>query len=112
MPLIFNFKEEQGKREYLTQLFTNVYYNDIKERYKIEYIEELDNIVKVLSSSVGSLSNAKKITDTLVSNKGKGINYRTVSNYMEYIIDAFLFERVERYDIKGRKYLAHNYKLF
>lgn len=112
MPLIFNFKEEQGKREYLTQLFNNVYYNDIKERYKIEYIEELDNIVKVLSSSVGSLSNAKKITDTLVSNKGKGINYRTVSNYMEYIIDAFLFERVERYDIKGRKYLAHNYKYY
>ncbi len=112
MPLIFNFKEEQGKREYLTQLFNNVYYNDIKERYKIEYIEELDNIVKVLSSSVGSLSNAKKITDTLVSNKGKGINYRTVSNYMEYIIDAFLFERVERYDVKGRKYLAHNYKYY
>lgn len=112
MPLIFNFKEEQGKREYLTQLFNNVYYNDIKERYKIEYIEELDNIVKVLSSSIGSLSNAKKITDTLVSNKGKGINYRTVSNYMEYIIDAFLFERVERYDVKGRKYLAHNYKYY
>ncbi len=112
MPLIFNFKEEQGKREYLTQLFNNVYYNDIKERYKIEYIEELDNIVKVLSSSVGSLSNAKKITDTLVSNKGKGINYRTVSNYMEYIIDAFLFEKVERYDVKGRKYLAHNYKYY
>lgn len=112
MPLIFNFKEEQEKRNYLTQLFNNVYYNDIKERYKIEYIEELDNIVKVLSSSVGSLSNAKKITDTLVSNKGKGINYRTVSNYMEYIIDAFLFERVERYDVKGRKYLAHNYKYY
>ncbi len=112
MPLIFNFKEEQEKRNYLTQLFNNVYYNDIKERYKIEYIEELDNIVKVLSSSVGSLSNAKKITDTLVSNKGKGINYRTVSNYMEYIIDAFLFEKVERYDVKGRKYLAHNYKYY
>ena len=112
MPLIFNFKEEQEKRNYLTQLFNNVYYNDIKERYKIAYIEELDNIVKVLSSSVGSLSNAKKITDTLVSNKGKGINYRTVSNYMEYIIDAFLFERVERYDVKGRKYLAHNYKYY
>ena len=112
MPLIFNFKEEQEKRNYLTQLFNNVYYNDIKERYKIEYIEELDNIVKVLSSSVGSLSNAKKITDTLVSNKCKGINYRTVSNYMEYIIDAFLFEKVERYDVKGRKYLAHNYKYY
>ena len=112
MPLIFNFKEEQEKRNYLTQLFNNVYYNDIKERYKIEYIEELDNIVKVLSSSVGSLSNAKKITDTLVSNKGKGINYRTVSNYMEYIIDAFLIEKVERYDVKGRKYLAHNYKYY
>lgn len=112
MPLIFNFKEEQEKRNYLTQLFNNVYYNDIKERYKIAYIEELDNIVKVLSSSVGSLSNAKKITDTLVSNKGKGINYRTVSNYMEYIIDAFLFEKVERYNVKGRKYLAHNYKYY
>jgi len=112
MPLIFNFKEEQEKRNYLTQLFNNVYYNDIKERYKIAYIEELDNIVKVLSSSVGSLSNAKRITDTLVSNKGKGINYRTVSNYMEYIIDAFLFEKVERYDVKGRKYLAHNYKYY
>lgn len=61
MPLIFNFKEEQGKREYLTQLFNNVYYNDIKERYKIEYIEELDNIVKVLSSSVGFYQMQKKL---------------------------------------------------
>ena len=112
MPLVFKFKEEQEKRQYLNQLFDNVYYNDIKERYKIEYIEELDNIVKVLSSSIGSLSNAKKITDTLISNKGNGINYNTVSSYLEYIIDAFLFERIERYDIKGRKYLSNNYKFY
>lgn len=112
MPLLFNFNQEQEKRQYLDQLFDNVYYNDIKERYKIEYIEELDNIVKVLSSAVGSLSNAKKITDTLISNRGKGIDYKTVSSYLEYIIDAFLFERIERYDIKGRKYLSNNYKFY
>jgi len=112
MPLVFNFNQEQEKRQYLNQLFDNVYYNDIKERYKIEYIEELDNIVKVLSSAVGSLSNAKKITDTLISNRGKGIDYKTVSSYLEYIIDAFLYERVERYDIKGRKYLSNNYKFY
>lgn len=112
MPILFNFNQEQEKRQYLDQLFDNVYYNDIKERYKIEYIEELDNIVKVLSSAVGSLSNAKKITDTLISNRGKGIDYKTVSSYLEYIIDAFLFERIERYDIKGRKYLSNNYKFY
>ncbi|MFA7055614.1 MAG: ATP-binding protein [Acholeplasmataceae bacterium] len=112
MPIIFNFNQEQEKRQYLDQLFDNVYYNDIKERYKIEYIEELDNIAKVLSSAVGSLSNAKKITDTLISNRGKGIDYKTVSSYLEYIIDAFLFERVERYDVKGRKYLSNNYKFY
>ncbi|MDY0276846.1 MAG: ATP-binding protein [Acholeplasma sp.] len=112
MPLVFNFKQEHEKRQYLNQLFDNVYYNDIKERYRIEYIEELDNIVKVLSSAVGSFTNAKKITDTLISNRGKGIDYKTVSSYLEYIIDAFLFERIERYDIKGRKYLANNYKFY
>ncbi|MDY0139779.1 MAG: ATP-binding protein [Candidatus Izemoplasmatales bacterium] len=112
MPIIFNFNQEQEKRQYLDQLFDNVYYNDIKERYKIEYIEELDNIAKVLSSAVGSFSNAKKITDTLISNRGKGIDYKTVSSYLEYIIDAFLFERVERYDVKGRKYLSNNYKFY
>lgn len=112
MPIIFNFNQEQEKRQYLDQLFDNVYYNDIKERYKIEYIEELDNIAKVLSSAVGSLSNAKKITDTLISNRGKGIDYKTVRSYLEYIIDAFLFERVERYDVKGRKYLSNNYKFY
>lgn len=112
MPIIFNFNQEQEKRQYLDQLFDNVYYNDIKDRYKIEYIEELDNIAKVLSSAVGSLSNAKKITDTLISNRGKGIDYKTVSSYLEYIIDAFLFERVERYDVKGRKYLSNNYKFY
>lgn len=112
MPIIFNFNQEQEKRQYLDQLFDNVYYNDIKERYKIEYIEELDNIAKVLSSAIGSLSNAKKITDTLISNRGKGIDYKTVSSYLEYIIDAFLFERVERYDVKGRKYLSNNYKFY
>jgi len=72
----------------------------------------LDNIVKVLSSVVGSFSNAKKITDTLMSNRGKGIDYKTVSSYIEYIIDSFLFERVERYEIKGRKYLSNNYKFY
>lgn len=112
MPLVLNFNNEQDKRNYLTQLFDNVYYNDIKENYKIKYLEELDYIVKVLSSAVGSLSNAKKITDTLSSNKGKGIDYKTVSNYIEYINNAFLFERVERYDIKGRKYLSNNYKYY
>jgi hypothetical protein len=112
MPLVLKFEQEQEKRRYLSQLFNNVYYNDIKERYKIEYIEELDNIVKVLSSSIGSLSNAKKITDTLLSNKGKGIDYKTVSSYLDYVIDAFLFERIDRYDIKGRRYLSNNYKFY
>lgn len=94
IPLVFSFSNEQDKRKYLNQLFDNVYYNDIKERYRIDYIEEFDNIIKVLTSSVGSFSNARKITDSLISNKSKGIDYKTVSRYLELIEDSFLFTKV------------------
>lgn len=104
MPQTLSFQNESSKRNYLAGLLKTVYLADIKERYSIEHIDELNRIIDLLSSSIGSLTNPNKITNTLASKNRKGIDYKTVRDYLEYITDAFLFEKVDRYDVKGKKY--------
>ena len=104
MPALLERNTEEQKIEYLKTLMNKVYLSDIIDRNKVQYVEELDSIVDFLCSSVGSLTNPKKISDSLRSMKGNSISPITAKNYLNYLCDAFLFSEAKRYDIKGKKY--------
>ena len=112
MPAIFEQKTEEQKAKYLQNLISKVYLSDIIERRKIIYKNELDSMVDLLCSSVGSLTNPSKISKTLCSAKGKSISDVTAKNYLDHLCDAFLFVPAKRYDIKGRKYLSTPVKYY
>ena len=112
MPAIFEQKTEEQKAKYLQNLISKVYLSDIIERRKIIYKDELDSMVDLLCSSVGSLTNPSKISKTLCSAKGKSISDVTAKNYLDHLCDAFLFAPAKRYDIKGRKYLSTPVKYY
>lgn len=106
MPYILSLNSNEEKSKYLKDLFANTYLKDILERNNIYKNEILDKTVDILSSSVGSLTNPKKIADTFVSNGIKDIAPKTISTYINYLLDSFLIEKSERYDIKGKKYIS------
>lgn len=104
MPALFERKTDEQKTEYLQSLMSTVYLTDIIERNDVVYKDELDSIVDFLCSAIGSLTNPKKISDTLKSIKGKSISDVTAKNYLSYLTDAFLFSEAKRFDVKGKKY--------
>ena len=106
MPYTLYLKDSEEKSQYLNDLFKNTYLNDIIERNKIQREDLLEIIINMLSSSVGSLTNPKKLYDTFISNGYTNINRNTINSYMNYLQDAFLINKVERYDIKGKKYIT------
>lgn len=106
MPYTLYLKGAEEKSEYLSNLFENTYLNDIIERNKIQREDILEAIINMLSSSVGSLTNPKKLCDTFVSNGYTEVNRNTINSYINYLQDAFLINKVERYDIKGKRYIS------
>ena len=106
MPYTLYLKTAEEKSEYLNNLFNNAYLNDIVERNKIQREDILESIINMLSSSVGSLTNPKKLYDTFISNGYTEINRTTINSYINYLQDAFLINKAERYDIKGKKYIT------
>ena len=106
MPYILYLKTTEEKSEYLNGLFNNTYFNDIVERNKIQREDILEAIINMLSSSVGSLTNPKKLYDTFISNGYTEINRNTINSYINCLQDAFLINKAERYDIKGKKYIT------
>ena len=105
IPLTLSFSSSEGKVDYLDQLFRQVYETDIQERHGIRNLDEFDELLNLLASAVGSLTNPKKIADTFRSVKGKKISPHTLRNYILHLEDAFLLEKAMRYDVKGRKYI-------
>lgn len=105
LPQLISMQSEEQKREYLRQLFDNTYLIDIKERYGIRSDDDLEELIDVVASSIGSLTNPQKIANTFRSAKNSTITRDTVKNYLDYMQDAFLIEKSVRYDIKGRKYI-------
>ena len=95
MPALFERNTEEQKIEYLKTLMSKVYLSDIVERNHVQYPDEMDSIVDFLCSAIGSLTNPKKISDTLKSIKGKSISDVTAKNYLGYLTDAFLFAGVK-----------------
>lgn len=106
MPYTLYLKTPEEKSEYLNSLFENTYLNDIVERNNIQREDVLEVIVNILSSSVGSLTNPKKLYETFISKGYKDINRNTINSYIHYLQDAFLINKAERYDIKGKKYIT------
>ena len=105
LPQTVTMPTEQQKKSYLQQLFSNTYLIDIKERYSIRNDDDLEELIDVMASSIGSLTNPQKIANTFRSEKRSTITRDTVKTYLDYMQDAFLMERAVRYDIKGRKYI-------
>ena len=105
LPQTVTMPTEQQKKSYLQQLFSNTYLIDIKERYGIRNDDDLEELIDVIASSIGSLTNPQKIANTFRSAKQSTITRDTVKTYLDYMQDAFLMERTVRYDIKGRKYI-------
>ena len=112
LPLTVTMKTEDQKIQYLTRLFEETYIKDIKERNHIEKIQELNDLINILASVVGSLSNPAKIEATFRSVIQSDISVNTIRQYIEYLEDAFVIHEANRYDVKGRKYIGTPMKYY
>lgn len=104
MPLILSRPNEAAKMNYLKSLFSEVYIKDIVERKKIERQDILEQILDLLCSSIGSLTNPAKLANTLQSKQGISVSPNTIRAYIGHLEDAFLFSESKRYDVKGKAY--------
>ena len=105
LPQILSFMAPEQKVGYLKNLFTETYITDIKDRYRIQRDEEMEELINIISSSIGSLTNPNKLVNTFKSVKNVRIDQATVKSYLDYLCDSFLVERAMRYDVKGRHYI-------
>ena len=106
LPHILAEPDGESKSNYLDRLNEEIYLRDICEHYGIRDESGIGSLMKVLASSVGSLSNAQRISDTFKSSGDKGISMLTISNYLRYLQESFIIQKAERYDIKGRKFIS------
>lgn len=105
LPQVALMKNNEEREDYLRNLFTHTYLKDIKERNSIQNDDDLEELVNILASSIGGLTNPLKIYNTFKTIKQNCISRDTIKSYLDYMQDAFLTERSVRYDIKGRKYI-------
>ena len=112
LPLTVTMKTEEQKIHYLTNLFQETYLKDIMERHRIEKTQELEDLVNILASAIGSLTNPPKIEATFKSVIQSAISLNTIRQYLEYLEDAFIINKANRYDVKGRKYIGTPLKYY
>lgn len=111
LPYITTMKSAEEKIKYLTNLFKNTYLKDIIDRYNLRGNVVMDTLVDVLSSNTATLTNPTKLANSFISNSIK-TNANTISSYIDYLIDAFIISKAQRYDIKGRKYIGSPFKYY
>ena len=112
LPQVVQFSMERQKAEYLKNIFTNVYIKDVVERNKLRNVDEIDTLVDILASSIGAPTNPTKISNTYKSERGINYSNKTISNHIDYLVEAFLISKADRSDIKGRKYVGANLKYY
>ena len=113
MPLAVTKKSFTEKSKYLKDLFTGTYIKDVLERHKIiKGISDLEELLNVISSSVGSLTNPLNLANTFNTVKHKKITANTISTYLDYFKDAFLIDSAVRYNVKGKKYISTPLKYY
>lgn len=112
LPQVASFQTERQKAEYLKNIFANVYLKDVIERNHIQSVDELGTLVDILASVIGAPTNPTKISNTYASERKTSYANRTISNHIDFLADAFLISKANRYDIKGRKYVGANLKYY
>lgn len=112
MPRIAVLEDEKDKKEYLTNLYTELYVKDIVERNGIEREDVLNDILDYLASQISSLTNPTNVANALTSIKNEKVNSILVSNYIQHIIDSFLISMAKRYDVKGKTYFKYPNKYY
>lgn len=105
LPLVLTFQTPEQKADFLKLLFEETYISDIVGRNNVRNKAELDEILNILSSAIGSLTNPSKLSATFKSVKNKTISQATIKRYLDYLEDSYLVESAIRYDVKGRKYI-------
>jgi hypothetical protein len=112
LPLTITMTTDEQRMEYLTKLFEETYIKDIIERNHIEKVQEINDLINVLASGIGSLTNASKIESTFKTVYGSEISLNTIRAYIEHLKDAFIISEANRYDVKGRKYIGTPLKYY
>lgn len=112
LPLTITMATDEQRTEYLTRLFEETYIKDIIERNHIEKVQEINDLINILASDIGSLTNASKIEATFKSVVRSDISLNTIRSYIDYLKDAFIVSEVNRYDVKGRKYIGTPLKYY
>lgn len=105
LPKVALLTDRKKKASYLKGLFAKVYLTDIKERYKIKNDDDLSELIDVLASSIGGLTNPTKLENTFTTVKHSNITHQTLKSYLDILQEAYLVEKSVRYDIKGRRYI-------
>ena len=111
LPYVASIENSDDKITYLNNLFKNTYLKDIIERHNLKGDIVMDTLVDILSSNTATLTNPTKLANSFVSNSIK-TNANTISTYIDYLIDAFIISKTQRYDIKGKKYIGSPFKYY
>lgn len=111
LPMLLNKQTGEEKEAYLNDVLKNTYIKDVIERHELRGNNVIDDVVNVLASDIGSLTNPYKLANTFKS-RGINVSDMTISLYLEYLMDAFLISRAKRFDIKGKKYINTPYKYY
>lgn len=112
LPQILTYENEEQRVRFLKSLFDETYIKDIKDRYSIKKDDDLEELVNIMASGIGALTNPNKLANTFNSVKKSTISYDTIKDYIEYLCDSFLIEKATRYDIKGKKYINTPFKYY
>ena len=113
MPLVWRYESHEERSRYLRNLFTRTYIKDVLERHQVKNnAEVLEILLNVLASSIGSLTNPRKLSNTFDTERHIKIAPDTIDTYIGYFMEAFLLQRAERYNVKGRKYIKTPVKYY
>lgn len=112
LPQILSCVTEEQKSKFLKTLFDETYIKDIKDRYAIRKDDDLEELINILASGIGALTNPNKLANTFRSEKKSDITYDTIKNYIDFLCDSFIIEKSTRYDIKGKRYINSPYKYY
>lgn len=112
MPQVVLRKTEKEKFEVLKALFQRTYIRDIVERYNIKNTDVLDELLNIVASSIGGLTNPTKLCNTFDSVRHEKVNRMTITSYLSYLCESFLIEKSSQYDIKGKRYIDSPYKYY
>ena len=112
LPALLEMKNANQKMSYLKNIFDNVYLKDVIDRNRIKTKDEINSLVDILASAIGSPTNPTKISNTFATERNSNYSNKTISAHIDFLEEAYLISKANRYDIKGRKYIAVNLKYY